>query len=526
MIQHVKTITFIVILTSIFFGGCAHIPLENIEKTSSLTISNPEKTALGELFAPAVERHTDKSGFVLLDKGEEALVWRGVLANTAERSIDAQYFIWEEDNTGTIAAEYLLRAAIRGVRIRVLIDDFPVNTKPRYLALLDAHPNIEIRIYNPAGRVSSSAVTKVFSAMYDLKRFNQRMHNKAYIVDGSITILGGRNIADEYYDLHKSYNFRDRDVLTMGPIVKSISRGFDTYWNSKWAIPVNALIKLDVTKQEMHAYHTALSSYAQDPRNHPERFHRSLEEGRNELTSLAAQMIWGKAVLINDIPGKNDDPVKLDAFGRSGEQLTKISLQAQQEILVQTPYLVMMPGTFSVVKKLVDRGVAIRIQTNSFASTDNLPAFAGYVRQREKILQHGVELYEQKPDPVSRQRLIERHELLDDKAIFALHAKTAVFDRKTVFIGSFNLDPRSTHLNTEMGLVIRSPELAEQVATLIERDMAPDNSWHLVLDEKQNLEWISTESGKEVRYSNDPRTGIWKGIKLFFYSLFPIEKLL
>jgi putative cardiolipin synthase len=526
MIRPVKTISFIITVTSAFIGGCAHIPLENIEKTSSLTINHPERTSLGELFAPTVERHAGKSGFLLLDRGEEALVWRGVLANTAQRSIDAQYFIWEEDNTGTIAAEYLLRAAMRGVRVRVLIDDFPVNTKPRYLALLDAHPNIEIRIYNPTGEISSSVATKLLSATYDLKRFNQRMHNKAYIIDGSITILGGRNIADEYYDMHPSYNFRDRDILTIGPIVQNITHGFDTYWNSKWAVPVNALIKLNATEPEISAYYHALHDYAQDPNNHPQRFHRSLEEGRNELTRLSEHMIWGDAVLINDIPGKNDDPVKLDAFGRSGEQLTKISLQAQQEILVQTPYLVMMPGTFAVVKKLIDRGVAIRIQTNSFASTDNLPAFAGYVRQREKILQHGVGLYEQKPDPVSRQHLVVRHKLLGEKAVFALHAKTAVFDRKTVFIGSFNLDPRSTHLNTEMGLVIKSPELAKQVATIIERDMGPENSWRLTLDETGGLEWISTEDGKEVHYYNDPGTGIWKGIKLFLYSLFPIEKLL
>ncbi len=507
-------------------GGCAHISLDNIEKSSSFSIKHPESTSLGKLFASAMERHVGQSGLLLLDKGEEALVWRGVLADSAQRSIDAQYFIWEEDNTGTIAAEYLLRAANRGVRVRVLIDDFPINTKPRYLALLDAHPNIEIRIYNPAGEISSSVVTKLLSAAYDLKRFNQRMHNKAYIVDGSITILGGRNIADEYYDMHTSYNFRDRDVLAIGPIVQKVTHGFDIYWNSKWAVPVNALIKQNTTEQERHDYYTALHKYAQDPNNHPQRFHRSLVEGSNELASIADRVVWGSVELINDVPGKNDDPEKLDAFGRSGKKLTEIALQAQHEILVQTPYLVMMPGTFAVVKKLIDRGATVRIHTNSFASTDNLPAFAGYVRHREKILQHGVELYEQKAQPVSRQHLIDRHKHLGESTVFALHAKTAVFDRKTVFIGSFNLDPRSTHLNTEMGLLINSSEFAEKVAAIIERDMGLDNSWHVTLDEMEELEWISTENGREVRYANDPYIGVWKGIKLFLFSLFPIQDLL
>jgi putative cardiolipin synthase len=521
-----KTVPFLFLLTSLFLGGCAQISLDDVAKTPSWTIKYPQTTSLGQLFAPYTEDHAGQSGFILLDRGEESLVWRGVLADVAERTIDAQYFIWKEDNVGTIAAEYLLRAAGRGVRVRVLIDDLPIDTEPRYLVLLDAHPNIEIRIYNPITTTPGSVIGKIFSAFHDFKRFNQRMHNKAYIVDGTVSITGGRNIADEYFDMHSSYNFRDRDVLAAGPIVKDIAGGFDAYWNSKWAVPVNELVSLDTSEEERAKYYAALHAYAREPSNHPARFQESLDTGRRDLAGLGRRMVWGPAVLVNDVPGKNDDPVKLDAFGRSGEQLTKIASQARREILVQTPYLIMMPGTFALMEDLITRGVQVRIQTNSLASTDNLLAFAGYAGQRRKMLKMGIRIYEQQPDPVSRQHLVARSRFLGEDAILGLHAKTAVFDRQTVFIGTFNLDPRSTHLNTEMGLLIESAEFAEQVAASIERDMQMENSWHLVLDDKGDLEWISAENGSEVRYSDDPDAGTWNEIKIFFYSILPIEKLL
>ncbi|NOY67280.1 MAG: phospholipase D family protein [Gammaproteobacteria bacterium] len=521
-----KVLIFILFIVTALSGGCAHIDLDKVQKTPSLILENPEVTTLGLQFAPAANRHAGKSGFMLLDRGEEAIVWRGVLADVAEHTIDAQYFIWEEDTTGTIAAEYLLRAASRGVRVRVLIDDFSIDTEPRYLALLNAHPNIEIRIYNPVKDISASAMRILLSAMYDFKRFNQRMHNKAYIVDGSISIVGGRNIADEYYDMSPKYNYRDRDVLMIGPIVNNVSRGFDAYWNSKWAVPVNVLIKQSISEQDKKEYYTALHAYVVNAENYPDRFHDLIATGKKDLLVLPDNMTWAEAMLINDIPGKNDDPEKLDAFGRSGEQLTKMAVQVQRELLIQTPYLILMPGTFSVIKDLIARGVDIRIQTNSLASTDNLPAFSGYARQREKILKLGVKIHEQKISPESRQHLIKRYKMLNDDAIFAVHAKTAVFDRETVFIGTFNLDPRSTHLNTEMGLVIKSTEFAEKVARSIEHDMELENSWRLSLDKNNNLSWLSEYNGKEVRYTKDPNAGILKKIKLFFFSIMPIEKLL
>jgi putative cardiolipin synthase len=518
---------FLILLTAAF-GGCAVQPvaLEEIQRTPSYATLEPESTSLGHDVLRFAAAHEPQSGFHVLDLGEEALLWRGVLIDRAERTIDAQYYIWGEDNVGTIAAERLLRAAERGVRVRVLVDDLPISTDPSFLAMLNAHRGIEIRIYNPSGVVGRRYVPKILTYLSDFQRLNRRMHNKALIVDGALGVLGGRNVADEYYDMHSICNFRDRDVLAVGPVVGQMEHAFDRYWNSVWAVPVEAFVRAEQADAERDVYYERLHAYARDPSHFPERFEVALEQMHERLRKLETALVWGEARLIYDIPGKNDDPQRVDAYGEMGRQLTAIVSEARQEILAETPYLALMPGTVAVVRSLRARGIRVRILTNSLATTDEPFAFSRYATQRGELLELGVELHELMPHPAYLGEIVTRLPRMQQAARLALHAKTMVIDRRIVFVGSFNMDPRSTHLNTEMGVLVDSPQLAEELAAVIERDMDPRNSWTVALAADGGIVWTSVRDGQPQMTSREPEASAAALLELLLFSLLPIGGLI
>jgi cardiolipin synthase C len=508
-------------------GACSHAPLQHPERRASYAIEDPETTRLGTLFSDYVLAHPGESGFLLLDKGGDALLWRGALADSAEHTLDAQYYIWHDDTIGTLAAERLLRAAERGVRVRVLVDDFPLDAEPRHLALLNAHPNVEIRVYNPVDTLDTWRVIRALAVLSDFSRLNRRMHNKVFIADGSVAIIGGRNIGDEYFDTGAEQNFRDRDLMAVGPIVRNISNSFDTYWNSPWVRSVDALISDRPTAAERAVYYKELHAYATDSNHQPVHFIAELPEIKRRLNEVAEHLAWGRASLIFDIPGKNNDPDRLNAFGRSGALLTDLALRTKHEIVAETPYLLMMPGTLDVVDRLRARGVRIKLLTNSLASTDVLAIYAAYKEQRRELLDRGVELYEMRPRAASRRHLVKGWNLLEEKPEFSLHAKTVVFDRERVYVGSFNMDPRSTHLNTEIGLVVHSPELARRLLEVMANDFSPANSWRVSIDDDGQLQWEGTTNGKVVRHiRDDPYNGFFKSLKVFIYSILQFDPIL
>jgi cardiolipin synthase C len=523
---------FVLAVAMLVLAGCVHFaPIEYANRAASTAISDPQATPLGRKGKRLVANQAaERSGFLLLDRGEEALVWRGMLADRATRTIDAQYFIWNQDNVGTIAAERLLQAAERGVRVRVIVDELSIDANPRFLALLNAHPLVEIRLYNPVGSLGLGVVgkvAKILRTLGDFPRLNRRMHNKVFVVDGSVAILGGRNVADEYYDLNSRHNFRDRDVLAMGPIVPHISNGFDDYWNDPWVVPIEAALDLRVTPEERDAYYRQLHDYASQPKNFPPRFADSLADIGARFDALdATGMYWGRARLVYDRPGKNPDVDRLDAFGESGRQLTELALGTRRELIAETPYLVMLRGTYDLLERLRDRGVRVALITNSMAATDAMWVHASYAFQRRRLLGMGVELFEYRADAQDRSRLISRYELMEKETPMAIHAKTMVIDREAVFIGSFNMDPRSTHINTEIGLIIESPALAEDVAQLIEQDMAPHNSWRLQLTSEGPIEWTTLRNGRPLSYDAEPDVGFGKAMKFLLLAILPITPLM
>jgi cardiolipin synthase C len=523
---------FMLSVAMLVLAGCAHVAVvEHADRAASTAIADPQATPLGRkserLTAHQAAEH---SAFVLLDRGEEALVWRGMLADRATRTIDAQYFIWSQDNVGTIAAERLLQAAERGVRVRVIVDELSLDADPRFLARLNAHPLVEIRLYNPVGSLGLGAMKKVgriVQTLGDFRRLNRRMHNKVFVVDGSVAIVGGRNVADEYYDLNPRYNFRDRDVLAIGPVVPQISKGFDEYWNDPWVVPIDAALDVGVTAEARDAYYRQLHAYASHPKNFPPRFAESLADIGARFDMLdASGMYWGRARAVYDRPGKNPDLDRLDAFGESGRQLTELALSTRRELIAETPYLIMLKGTYDLLQRLRGQGVRIALVTNSMAATDAVWVHASYAFQRRRLLRMGVELFEYRSDAQDRSNLMARYGLMEKKTPMAIHAKTMVIDRKVVFIGSFNMDPRSTHINTEVGLIIESPALAGDVAELIERDMAPHNSWRLELTSDGRIEWATLRNGRPLRYGAEPDVGIGKALKFLLLSILPITALM
>ena len=455
----------------------------------------------------------EKTGVYILEKGEEALMGRAWLTQHAQQSIDIQYFIWSTDNIGILAAEMLLEAADRGVSVRVLVDDFLIDAQDKTLLLLAAHPNVQIRIYNPKYSVGTSTWRMIANAIMDFRGSNQRMHDKTAIFDGLAGITGGRNMADEYFDFDHEYNFRDRDVLLLGPAVQDMSANFEEFWNSSLAIPVEDLVDdsdLTVTAAEVQEKYKKLHAYARDPANFEPIIRRAIDEMPAYFPQLLQSMAWHEVQFISDDPGKNAGDAGLEGGGASTSDLIDVLSGAKHSVLIQSPYLILPKGGIELLAELHDRGVRIRISTNSLASTDNLAAFVGYFKQRPRLLKAGIELYEYKPHPQIQTDLVERYPRLAEKnPIFAIHAKSMVIDDNQIFIGTFNLDPRSANLNTEVGVLIESRKLAQELTQSIERDIRPENSWRTT-----------------SKFNPDREVSRGKRVKLGFINLFPIDPIL
>jgi cardiolipin synthase C len=440
-----------------------------------------EAEGLDRSIQPLLASHPAKSGIYVLEKGEEALLARAWLADHAQESIDIQYFIWSTDNIGILASESLLRAAERGVRVRVLVDDLLIDAPPDALVALALHPNIDVRIYNPKMTVGTSKLKRLGNVVTGLRTVNQRMHDKTALFDGMVGITGGRNMADEYFDYDHHYNFRDRDALVMGPVVTEMEASFERFWRSPQATPVEKLLKGEqkrMTPERMKTIYAALHAYAGKPENFAPEVRGALLNLPRKFDGLLRDMVWDDVRFLSDLPGKNEVRRSFGGGGRITDELAGLLRNAEKRVTIQSPYLVMPKGGLDLFHGLVKKGVEVRIVTNSLASTDNLQAFSGYRKQRRAILKAGIRVYEFRPDPAVRRELIERYQrLAKEPPTFAIHAKSMVIDGETLFVGTFNLDPRSANLNTEVGVLVKNRQLAEVVERNIERDMLPENSW-------------------------------------------------
>jgi len=438
-----------------------------------------------ELIDDAIRSHAGLTGSLVLEHGEQALLARAWLVDHARESIEVQYFIWSTDNIGILASEALLRAAQRGVAVRVLVDDLLIDAPDETLLALAAHPRIDIRIYNPVHSVGVAWYSRLWSAVTDFRGSNQRMHDKVLIVDGELAITGGRNMADEYFDYDHAYNFRDRDALVMGAVVQPVRASFERFWASDLAMPVERLLDGagDAPAAAVEATYRELAAYAADTANFAPEVRAALAAVPDDFSRLAANLSWGRVDFVSDLPGKNSGAEGLRGGGLSSAALAALVKTAQSEVVIQSPYLVASEPAFALFRELEARGVRIRISTNSLASTDNLKAFSGYLDQREELLEAGVEVFEYRPNPEIQESIMDRYAALRAEApVFAVHAKSLVVDRQVAFVGTYNLDPRSENLNTEVGVVIHDAAQAAAVADAIVTDMLPGNSWNAATD--------------------------------------------
>lgn len=428
----------------------------------------------------------NQTGVYLLEEGQEAMISRAWLCEYAERTIDIQYFIFATDNVGLIATDFILRAADRGVKVRILVDDLLVDADAEELLAINKHPNIEIKIYNPNANIGKNLIGKLYSAATNFNEFNQRMHNKTFTVDGKVVITGGRNIADEYFDYDHRYNFKDRDVLLIGEVVKQVEQSFIKFWNHETATLVPEVISEEDYKIDTATLYPFLHKYACNPDN----FRLEVREQMKNVPLafrgiLNNEMFWLNDVqFVSDIPGKNDGKNGLVGGGVTADTLLSLLQKATSEVIIQSPYLITTNKSRAMFKALVDKGVKVKILTNSLASIDNLEAFSGYQRDREKLLETGVEVYEFKPDAAIQLEVMDQEIKRDNGQIpiFGIHAKTVVIDSAISVVGTFNLDPRSINLNTECITIMRSDTLAKKLLQKMLIDIQPENAWRITLE--------------------------------------------
>jgi putative cardiolipin synthase len=329
-----------------------------------------------------------------------------------------------------------------------------------------------------------------------MKVIDRRMHNKLYLVDGSVEIIGGRNLGNEYFEYPGDFVFRSRDLLALGPVVETSGQAFDMYWNSDWAVPIEDVVSHIPSAEEAAANKTDLDAFAADPANYPKGFYDDPKQIDAEMAGLEKDLLWGKGkLLIDDVPDKDGKPQTREEFDRTGMTIGRAAAQATDEALIQSAYLILEDDGALGLETLIQRGVAVKLATNSMAANNHLSAFVSYRKQRKRMIAGGAEVYEMRPDAKTERAQFTAEELAEHKTFFGLHAKTMVFDRKVVFVGSFNLDPRSVNLNTEMGLMVESETLGRAVAESIENDIAAGSSWRVILKDDGSVAWVTMEDG-------------------------------
>ena len=490
--------------------GCAGLR-RDVPRPPSEAWLHPEETALGRALGNQIAEHDGQSGFYLLGTGLEALSMRAGLAENTQRTLDLQYYTLQEDVTTQLLLYRVLRAAKRGVRVRLLIDDMFAVGRDFDLATFSAHPNIEVRLFNPFLNRGPFGLSRLLEFLGDSTRLNRRMHNKLWIADNIAAIVGGRNLGDEYFDAHSEVNFTDLDILATGAVVRDLSRSFDEYWNSEWAVPIDAFVFNPPGPDQLAGFERTLEARLEGFRDtvyaralREARLGRQLILGQLPLTHARATALYDKPA---KVPGDDGNEPSRRIFS---SRLRTMVEAAEKEVILISPYFIPSEQGIGVLGALVRRGVRVRILTNSLASTDVPVVHAGYARVRDRLLAAGVELYEMRPNAPPN---AGRGWRPGASSGASLHAKAVMVDRRQVLIGSMNLDPRSRKLNTEVAVLLESAQIGASLAAIFEVAVRPAHAFRILLTgvapEPATLLWITEEDGKEVRYDQEP-AGFWR----------------
>jgi len=513
-------INLVAVLTLLLISGCATLP-KDFERSESHAYNSTNDSRIAKAFRDEIRAHPGQSGFLLLGNGLDAFVARALLARGADRSIDVQYYLYHSDLVSWLFTDQLLKAADRGVRVRLLVDDMGLEGRDLGVAVVDSHPNVEVRIFNPFSR-KRSRITQFVTRMGSVTR---RMHNKSFTVDNQVTILGGRNMGNEYFDADPDLAFSDLDVMAIGSVGKEVSAAFDLYWNSELAYPVSVLIGKPPTPEEIKQKRRKLNEFVTQQADSD--YLQALRDSNlaNSIRQNNVRFNWGEAVVVYDHPEKI-----LHDFDKTeyhlAPQLAPYFEGVQEELIIFSPYFVPGKKGTAFLAQLSQRGVRVRILTNSLASNDVGIVHAGYAKYRKDLLHAGVELYEMNKKISRKERKDKKGKHGSSKA--SLHAKSFVFDRKKVFIGSLNLDPRAVVHNTEIGVVLESTEIATEMSDWFDQNIE-QMAFRLELKKESGTEkilWHGLVNGKQQTFDVDPYTGFWRRFGIGFMSLLPIESQL
>jgi cardiolipin synthase C len=504
--------------------ACASTP-PHATGTPSSALADPTQTPLWQRFDAQAGAHAGQSAFHLLFSGVHALAARAGLIDAAQRTLDLQYYIVHEGLSTDYLLEKVLAAADRGVRVRFLMDDSTAWGKDAATAALSMHPNIEVRVFNSIGVGRGSAFGRTSALLLGVSRLHRRMHNKMLVADNAVAVVGGRNLADEYFGAASEVNFADLDLLIAGPITRQISASFDEYWNSSWAAPVESVGTVQVSDQDVSRMRAGLGRRLEKHRkNNPDYFAETerLSTGVKALQP-EAPWIWATGHVVYDSPDKMGDTGSLQEPTHIGPRLRSLLEPLQSELVMMSAYFI--PGDEGAAKleELARRGVHVSVITNGLASTDVTAVFAAYAPYRLALAQSGVQLYEVRPDPAAREQAKKR-KLAFGSSTASLHTKSIVFDGATAFVGSMNLDPRSQRWNTEVGVLVHSVELSQQILSVARIGMQPDNTYH-VIAESDRLIWVYEDQGKAIRRTSEPASS-WRSFKAHFMTWMLPQELL
>lgn len=503
----------------LLLGGCAVLP-DNSSKVRTTAFTDTENTLLGKVYAQLPGRVPGENAFLLLPNGLDAFVARAILAQHAERSIDTQYYMVHGDHVGSLFIDQLRQAADRGVRVRLLMDDIDEGHRDSGIFVLDSHPNIEVRIFNPFGR----NVGRTWQYVTGFGKQTRRAHNKSFTVDNQASILGGRNIGDEYFSRDPELDFQDVDVLAFGSLAQEVSRSFDEYWNNELAYPIAILVEQEPTAEEIAQRRQQFTEKiaAMSDSEYLQRLRSS--ELANNFRNRTVQFAWGEGKVYADPPEK----LQRDTGDKTYQMITDVApymLATKNELIILSPYFVPGKQGVAFLKKIREKGVRVRILTNSLASNDVGIVHAGYSRYREDLLRAGVELHELNEITSKEERkAVKRGYIGSSKS--SLHAKAFVMDREKLFVGSLNLDPRSIVQNTEIGVVFRSPAIAKKSAQSFD-ERIQDAAFRLELEKdehgREHLLWHGRIDGEQTTLKHEPNTSFWKRLGIGLLKWLPIE---
>jgi putative cardiolipin synthase len=518
-----------VLLCSVIAACSTLPPGHDYPRVDSRALAESAETRLGSQLESATRAHGGDSGFRLLSVGVDGYLTRMQMIDAAERTLDLQYSIFRGDDSGRLVTEALLRAADRGVRVRILLDDGERVGGDEQIAPLTAHPGIEIRFYNPFAYRGNLKVVKAAEYLFNRSRLNYRMHNKLMVADNAVALVGGRNIGDQYFQVDAEEQYADTDVFAVGPIVSQLSASFDEFWNHPLSIPKEALATGRSSR-------SALSEHREETATDPAEVGADgvdiasrVESGEPFAGMLSGRLplVWAPAQMISDSPDKKS--VK-DGSRVGRLMLRPVALSAlavQSEFLVITPYLIPGDEGMQLFGELRSRDVRVRILTNSLISATLPLGHSGYMGYRVPLLEYGVELYEVRA-LLGNTRGSGQTAAMSRHGTYSLHAKMFVFDRRSIFIGSMNFDQRSMHLNTEMGLLIDSPELAQELARRFAAMVQPANAYEVLLQANRSgrghhLIWRTLEDEEMVDLQSEPARSAWQKLQAGLLSLLPLD---